>query len=230
MRPFVLLSLVAGAPFVTFMAKLAKTNAEDERYISSLALLQVLVTIPYLTLFLPLELRWLDTGIHLHAWRVLWPMLAFLLLPIAIGMALARYSELTDEMVKWLAPVSLFALLLHVSLYLGAFWTTLENEFGTWGFLYSIGFAIVGWLVGYYMCHPALAKSNDRGPRLSVAISTAQKGSQALLLALLFALGAYYVTAVAALASSIITIVLLVVGSAELGKRVKHQVPAQMAV
>ena len=144
-------------------------------------------------------------------------------------MALARYSELTDEMVKWLAPVSLFALLLHVSLYIGAFWTTVENEFGTWGFLYSIGFAIVGWLVGYYLCHPKLTESTARGPRLDVAISTAQKGSQALLLALLFALGAYYVTAVAALASSIITIVLVVVASAELGKRAKRQVPAETA-
>ena len=50
---FVVLSLVAGAPFVTIMSKLAKTHPEDVEYISRLALLEILVTIPYAAVFLP---------------------------------------------------------------------------------------------------------------------------------------------------------------------------------
>lgn len=224
---FALLSMVAGAPFVTIMSKLAKTHPQNQEYVSHLALLEILVTIPYLTVFLPLDLRGLDTKIHPSAWLILWPMLAFILLPLAIGMFLrARHPELAAETVKWLAPVSLVAIVLHVSLYLAAFWTTLENEFGTGGFLYSIGFAIVGWLVGYYLCHPKLTKSNERGPRLDVAIATAQKGSQAVIVTLIVALGVYYVAGVTVLASSIITIVLIIVASAELGRRVKsHATP-----
>ena len=227
---FAVLSLVAGAPFVTLMSKLAKTRPQDLEYISSLALLEILVTIPYLAVFLPLELRGLDTGIHVGAWLVLWPMLVFILLPLAIGIFVkARHPELAEETLKWLGLVALFAVVLHVSLYIAAFWTTVENEFGTGGFLYSIGFAIAGWLLGYYLCHPKLSKSNERGPRLDVAIATAQRGSQALIVTLVFALGPYYITGVAALASSIITIVLVILGSAELGRLVKSHATLETA-
>jgi len=224
---FALLSMVAGAPFVTIMSKLAKTHPQNQEYVSHLAFLEILVTIPYVTIFLPLDLRGLDTGIHVHDWQILWPLLVFILLPLAIGMFLnARYPELAEEMTKWLAPISLIAIVLHVSLYMAAFWTTLENEFGTGGFLYSIGFAIAGWLAGYYLCHPALSKSSERGPRVDVAIATAQKGSQAAIATLVFAFGVYYVTGVAVLASSIITIVLVILASAELGRSVKgHATP-----
>jgi len=219
---FALLSVVAGAPFVTIMSKAAKTHDQE--------FLQILVTMPYAAIFLPLELTGLDTGIHVGTWLIPWPMLVFILLPLAIGIFLkARDPELAAETIKWLGPVSLLAIALHVSLYLAAFWTTLENEFGTGGFPYSIGFAIVGWLVGYYLCHPRLTKSNERGPRLDVAIANAQKGSQALLVTLIFAIGAYYITGVAALASSIITFALVLLASSELGKLVRSHAPVKTA-
>jgi len=85
---FALLSMVAGAPFVTIMSKLAKTHPVNQDYVSHLGLLEILVTIPYLTVFLPLELRGLDTHINVSHWLILWPMLLFILVPLAIGIGL----------------------------------------------------------------------------------------------------------------------------------------------
>jgi Na+/H+ antiporter NhaC len=55
--------------------------------------------------------------------------------------------------------------------------------------------------------------------RLAAAIGTAQKGSQALICSLIFAMGAFSVAGVVALGSSVITILILGIVAAEIGKR-----------
>ena len=54
---------------------------------------------------------------------------------------------------------------------------------------------------------------------MPAALGTAQKGSQALICSLIFAMGTYSVAGVVALGSSVITVLILVILSAEIGKR-----------
>jgi hypothetical protein len=54
---------------------------------------------------------------------------------------------------------------------------------------------------------------------LPASLGTAQKGSQALICSLIFAMGKYSVAGVVALGSSVITVVLLVIVAAEIGRR-----------
>ena len=56
------------------------------------------------------------------------------------------------------------------------------------------------------------------GTKLAAEIGTAQKGSQPLICSLIFALGMYPVAGVVALASSVITIVVVILYSLEMGK------------
>jgi hypothetical protein len=65
----------------------------------------------------------------------------------------------------------------------------------------------------------------DRGIVLPASLGTAQKGSQALICSLIFAMGQFPVAGVVALGSSVITVVLLVIIAAEIGKRQDKRPP-----
>jgi hypothetical protein len=103
-----------------------------------------------------------------------------------------------------------------------AYWSQVVAELHTGEYLYSI-FMPVGCLIaGYGVCllfMPGAARAAGRGIRLPAALGTAQKGSQALICSLIFAMGKYPVAGVVALGSSVITIVILVIVAAEIGRR-----------
>jgi predicted Na+-dependent transporter len=218
---FALLSVVAGAPFVAMFTRLAHG---DQAYAATMSLILLLVTIP----FMPLVLPWMLTELHVQhtsvtTWHLLKPQLWFILLPLGIGIAVRwRYPALAKELSPHFGQVALVAIVLHVTLMFIAYWNQVTAEVGTGEYLYSIFMPIGCLIVGYgvcLLCMPGMARAAGRGIRLPAALGTAQKGSQALICSLIFAMGKYPVAGVVALGSSVITIVILVIVAAEVGRR-----------
>jgi BASS family bile acid:Na+ symporter len=193
---FALLSVVAGAPFVAMFTRIADGDAA---FAAAISLILLLVTIP----FMPLVLPWLLGALNVAqpsvtTWHLLKPLLWFILLPLGLGLA--------------------------VTLMFVAFWNDVVTELHTGEYLYSIfmpiGCGLVGYLLGPLFT-PSGMRAAGKGMRLAAAIGTAQKGSQALICSLIFAMGAFSVAGVVALGSSVITILILGIVAAEIGKRNK---------
>ncbi|MHC1557980.1 bile acid:sodium symporter family protein [Actinomycetospora sp. C-140] len=220
---FALLSVVAGAPFVAMFTGLGRGDAA---YATSVSLLQVLLTIP----FLPLVLPWmLDVLAVPHAgvttWHLLKPLLWFILLPLALGLVVRwRYPAVARALAPHLGQVGLVAIVLHIILMFVAFWDDVVTELGTGEYVYSVLLPFGCLAVGYGVCLLAAGgPARAHGVLLAGSLATAQKGSQALICSLIFAMGTYSVAGVVALGSSVITVVVLVVVAAEVGRHRDRQ-------
>lgn len=216
---FALLSVVAGAPFVAMFTRLGDG---DVAYAGSMSLLLTLVTIVFMPLVLPWMLGVLDVPhASVTTWHLLKPLLLALLLPLLIGLAVSwRHPAVARELAPHFSQVALVAVALHVTLMFVAFWHDVTAELGSGEYLYSIFMPIGCLIVGYGACVVFMGGAGRVGGiGLPAALSTGQKGSQALICSLIFAMGHYSVAGVVALGSSVITVVILVLFAAELGKR-----------
>jgi predicted Na+-dependent transporter len=218
---FAVLSVVAGAPFVATFTKLAHG---DVAFAGSMSLILMLVTIPVMPLVLP----WMLTELHVvhpavTAWHLLKPMLWFIVLPLAIGVAVRwRHPTIAQGWSPHCMLLALLGIAVHVTLMFVAFWNQVVAEVDTGEYLYSIFMPIGCLIVGYGACllfTQGAARAAGRSTRLPAALGTAQKGSLALICSLIFAMGKYPVAGVVALGSSVITIVILVLVAAEIGRR-----------
>ncbi|NYJ08263.1 hypothetical protein [Petropleomorpha daqingensis] len=215
---FTLLSVVAGAPFVAMFTRVGRG---DVAYATAISLLLLLVTIP----FMPVVLPWLLSTLHVaHAnvttWHLLKPLLWFLLLPLCIGLAVRwRYPGLARELAPHFGQVALVGIALHIVLMFVGFWDDVVAEVHTGEYLYSVLMPVGCLAVGYGLCRPLVRGAASRDIVLPASLGTAQKGSQALICSLIFAMGTYSVAGVVALGSSVITIVVLVLVAAETGRR-----------
>ena len=228
---FALLSVVAGAPFVAMFTRLGDG---DVAYAGSMSLLLTLVTIVFMPLVLPWMLGVLDVPhASVTTWHLLKPLLLALLLPLLIGLAVSwRHPAVARELAPHFSQVALVAVALHVTLMFVAFWHDVTAELGTGEYLYSIFMPIGCLIVGYGACVVFMGgarRTGGQGIILPSALSTAQKGSQALICSLIFAMGHYPVAGVVALGSSVITVVVLVLLSAEVGKSHAHSPKAVQA-
>lgn len=223
---FALLSVVAGAPFVGMFTRLGHG---DVAYAGAISFVLLLVTIP----FMPLVLPWMLGVLHVPqapvtTWHLLKPLLFFLLLPLCIGLAVGRrHPALARELAPRFAQVALVSVALHVTLMFVAYWNQVVAELGTGEYLYSIFMPVGCALIGYGACvvfmRGGAARAEGRPVELPAALATAQKGSQALICALIFAMGTFPVAGVVALGSSVITVVVLVLGAAEIGRRLERR-------
>src|SRR5262249_27072459 len=85
----VVLAVTAGSPFIRWLVVRGKGALG---YSVAVSLGLTVVTIVVTPLVLPPLLRALDTEASPSAWRVAWPLLLFILLPIVVGMICrARY-------------------------------------------------------------------------------------------------------------------------------------------
>jgi hypothetical protein len=118
--------------------------------------------------------------------------------------------------------VALVGIALHITLMFVAFWADVVAELHTGEYLYSVFMPVGCLIVGYGACLLFMGgarRAAGRGIMLPASLGTAQKGSQALICSLIFAMGKYSVAGVVALGSSVITVVLLVIVAAEIGRR-----------
>ena len=223
---FALLSVVAGAPFVAMFTRLGHG---DVAYAGAISFVLLVLTIP----FMPLVLPWMLGLLHVPhtpvtTWHLLKPMLWFLVIPLAVGLAVRwRYPALARELAPHLGQVALVSVALHVTLMFVAYWNQVVAELGTGEYLYSIFMPLGCVVVGYGACvvfmRGGAGRAEARPIELPAALATAQRGSQALICALIFAMGTFPVAGVVALGSSVITVVVLVLGAAEIGRRFERR-------
>jgi BASS family bile acid:Na+ symporter len=188
---------------------------------------------------MPLVLPWLLTELNVpHAgvttWHLLKPLLWFLLLPLGIGLAVRwRHPALARELAPHFSQVALASIALHVTLMVVAYWDDDVAELHTGEYLYSVLMPIGCLIAGYAVCRVmgGAARGMRRPVLLPASLGTAQKGSLALICSFIFSMGRYPVAGVVALGSSVITIIVLVILAAEIGRRHEHHPsPAASAV
>ena len=204
----IIFSAVAGAPLVLKEAQLARGNMHEA---VSLVTLQVVATVIYLPLALPL----LIPGITMDTTAIAMPLLLQVLLPLGLGLLMnARYDEEAEMARPIMSEIANLSLALMLILNLG----NVKEVFGLLGtgaigatiVLVAAGFA-AGWLLG----GPAPAS------RRTLALGTAQRNFAA---AFVIGAGSFAdrpTVMIMLLAASLISMMLLLPAAGELGKRVR---------
>ena len=218
----VVLAICGGAPFVPWLVGLAKGNLGYSVAATDLLLLATFIILP---LAVPPLVRALDTGADVSAWKVAWPMLLFMLLPLVIGILIrARSLSLTMALASWLGPVSLTFLMAHIVLSISYSWKDFVSIAGYGQMAFALAFPIFGLLVGGllsppYVLSPVPATDPHRGSKIVSMVAVAQQNTGAVICCAIFAFGRYTVAGDYMLLGAIVTIVVVMLFMAELGAR-----------
>jgi BASS family bile acid:Na+ symporter len=225
----ILLAITAGSPFIPWLVAQGKGDVGYGAVASLELLVATLLVLPWA---LPLLLDTLHTGASISPWTVTWPLLLFIVVPLLIGMLCrARYPHAVADVAPWLGPLSVTFLLVHVSLYIGYSWSELLSIAGDAQLLFILVFPLGGMLVGYllsppYVLSPVPAAHPQRGTKIVSAVAVAQQNTGAVICCLIVPLGKYVVAGDYALLGCIVTIVVVLVGMLEVGKRQSEAVTA----
>ena len=219
---FAALALSAGAPFIPWLVSLAKGNLP---YSGGVVIVLTIGTFIVLPLVLPFALTALGTGATPSIWLLLWPMLLFMLVPLLVGMVIrSRYPELAAQIGPYIGPISITALVVHVTLFLGYTWDDFLSLGGTGAFAFSFALPVIGMLVGFllsppYVLSPVKPADPHRGSKIVSMVAVAQQNTGAVICTAIFGLGAFTVAGVTMLVGAIVTIVVVMLTMAELGHR-----------
>jgi len=218
----VVLAICGGAPFVPWLVSLAKGNVG---YGAAATTLLLLVTFIVLPLAVPPLESALGTGADVTAWKVLWPLLVFMLLPFLIGVLIrSRSLSLTMALGSWLGPVSITFLMAHIVLFIGYSWSDFVSIAGYGQMAFSLVFPLVGMLVGYLLSPPYVlnvgpAGDSHRGSKIVSAVAVAQQNTGAVICCAIFAFGKFTTAGDMMLLGAIVTIVVVMLTMAEFGSR-----------
>jgi BASS family bile acid:Na+ symporter len=215
-----LISVAAGGPLTIKAAQVAKG---DRVFAGSLVALQVVATVIYLPLVLPL----LIPGIEVDTLAIALPLLLQVLLPLAFGLLMnVRYdeeAEMTRPIMGEIANISL-ALMLVLNLgNLGDVFALL----GTGSILATLLVILIGLVAGYLLGGPA-GKT-----RRTLAIGTGNRNYAAALTLATGNFGDRPTVLLLVLAASLLSMFLIMLVAGELGKRAKakgEQVPSEHAM
>jgi bile acid:Na+ symporter, BASS family len=207
---FCVVALAAGAPFAPAITRLAKGNVAMS---VSLMVVLMVVTIIVLPFALPPAVAWVKPGVNVAAWDIAWPLLIFLAIPLLVGILIRlRYDDVAVKGARLLQLVSVACLLVHVTLYVTAFWNEFASAWGTGTYAAAIVVPILGILFG------TILSFKDVGTRHACAITTAQRNVSAGILMCLFPFGPRPLVSVTVLAINGIGIVLLLILGMEWGR------------
>ena len=125
----ILLGMAPCAPFLPAMAEKARG---DLAYVAAFMLLASVVTVVYMPLFVPVMVDGLTTD----AWTIAKPLLFFLMVPLAIGLAILRFApsaaaKLEPIVKKTTGIVTLLMLALCMIVYAKASWARGKSRDGT---------------------------------------------------------------------------------------------------
>jgi bile acid:Na+ symporter, BASS family len=218
----IVLAITAGSPFIPWLVVRGKG---DLGYSVAVSLGLTLVTLVVTPLALPPLLRALHTGASPSVWRVAWPLLLFILMPLVVGMICrARYPELVAEVGPWLGPLSVTFLLVHICLYIGYSWSDFLSLAGYGQLAFACVFPLAGLLIGYllsppYVLSPVPAAHPQRGAKIVSSVSVAQQNTGAVICCAIFPLGPFLVAGDYLLLGALLTIVVVLFFMLELGVR-----------
>jgi BASS family bile acid:Na+ symporter len=212
----VLMSTVAGAPLTIKAAQIARANVI---FAVSLVALQVVVTVIYLPLVLPM----LIPGIAVDAVAIAMPLIVQIVLPLAFGLLMnVRYDEEAEMARPIMSEIANLSLAIMLVLNLA----NIGKVFGLIGsgaFLASLLLIVIGLVVGYLLGGP------ERKTRRTLAIGTAQRNYAA---AFTLATGNFAerpTVLLLLLAASLISMIIILPVAGEFGKRAKAAGEAALA-
>jgi bile acid:Na+ symporter, BASS family len=224
----VALALTAGAPFIPWLVAQGKG---DLGYSVVAAFGLLVATLIVLPLAMPPLVNALVADVHISDWRVAWPLLLFILLPLVIGMICrARYPQLVAQVGPWLGPLSITFLVVHICLFIGYSWSEFLSIAGYGQMAFCLVFPLAGLLIGYllsppYVLSPVPAADSERGTKIVSGVAVAQQNTGAVICCAIFPFGAYVVAGDYILLGAITTIVVVLVVMLELGKRLGERQP-----
>jgi predicted Na+-dependent transporter len=166
----IILSTVAGAPFLVKEVQAAKGNLALG---VGLMFMLMIVTIIYVPIVLPLLLQ----GVEVNAWDIAKSLIVTMLLPIILGLLYRSHSA--EEAGQWAATLnkaSGLALLVMLVVGLGLNISNILSLIGSFGFLALLLFVVGSLLIGFLM------GGRDPGVRSVMGLGTAQRNVAAAIL------------------------------------------------
>jgi len=203
----ILISVVAGAPFLPKLAQIAKG---DIAFSVGLMVLLMVVSIIFAPIVLPIILP----GTSVSAWSIAKPLIFLMLIPLAIGLFLkARYAETADHLQPTFAQISNISLILMSILVLVINWSTLMGAFGTKAFIAAIIFVAGLFVVGYFM------GGSESGNRSVMGLGAGQRNIGASLAIAGANFASQPNVMVMIIVAAVIMLVILMLAGGEIGKR-----------
>jgi predicted Na+-dependent transporter len=162
-------------------------------------------------------------------------MLLFMLVPLVAGVIIRnRYPQLAMQIGAYLGPISITALTVHITLFLGYTWDDFLSLGGTGAFAFSFALPLIGMLIGFllsppYALSPMKPADPQRGTKIVSAVAVAQQNTGAVICTAIFGLGAYTVAGVTMLVGAIVTIIVVMFTMAEIGRHFEKSHPVEQA-
>ena len=151
---------------------------------------------------------------QVSAWDVTWPILAFLFLPILLGvLSRLRWPDVATDGAHFLRPVGFACLILHVNFYFVAEWSAYVAAWGTGTYLAAIAIPFLGIGSAYILAY--ILRLKDAGTRHACEITTGQRNLAVTIVMILFPFAAYPLVGVSALVVICISTVILLLFSLE---------------
>ncbi len=165
---YCIVALAAGAPFAPLITRLAKGNVA---FSSTLFVVMVVVTVIVVPLALPLIVSAVVPAVaYIPVWDVAWPLLVFVIAPLAIGCLIRlRYEEVAASWVRPLTIIFLVCLLLYMNLFIYSSWSLFVSAWGSGAYIASVAVPILGIVFG------TIISMKDVGTRHACEITTAQR-------------------------------------------------------
>ncbi|GAA3629785.1 bile acid:sodium symporter [Microlunatus ginsengisoli] len=179
---FCIAALSAGMPFAPVLAKLGRANINIATML--LVLLTVATTIA-LPLGLPLAIDAVDVQLKTSSWDIAWPLLLFLLLPLALGCVFRLlWSDLAKPLQRWTVRVAILSLLLNLNFTLLVYWGLFVQTWGTGSYLAALAGPFIGLGCGYLLVTAVRVKNVPI--RHAAEITTAVRNIAPMLLMMIF--------------------------------------------
>jgi BASS family bile acid:Na+ symporter len=184
---FCIAALCGGMPFAPLLAQLARASVSIA---TTLLVVLTAGTIVALPIGLPLAIDAVDSHLRPSAWDVAWPLLVFMLVPIALGCAFrVWWPDLTPPLQQWAMRIAILSLLMNLNFTLYAYWHLFTQEWGTKSYLAAIAGPFIGLGCGYLLVTGVRVK--DVAVRHAGEITTAVRNIAPMLLMMIFPFVAY---------------------------------------
>jgi bile acid:Na+ symporter, BASS family len=208
---FCVAALCAGMPFAPLLARVARADVATA---TSLLVALTVVTVIVAPLGLPLAVAAVDSQLKVSVWDVAWPLLVFLLLPLALGCLFRlRWPDLAPHVRRWVSPFAILCLLLNLNFTFYAFWNLFVQTWETHSYLAAIADPFIGLGCGYLLV--TILRVKDRRVRHATETTTAIRNIAAMLLVVIFPFGAYPLVTVSITALNTFGIVVVLIFALE---------------
>jgi BASS family bile acid:Na+ symporter len=173
-------------PFAPVLARLAKA---DVSIATTLLVILTVATLIALPLGLPLAIDAVDVQLAVSVWDIAWPLLLFLLLPLALGCGFrVLWPDLTPPLAQWVIRVEILCLLFNLNFTLVAYWNEFVQAWGTESYIAAFAGPFIGLGCGCLLVSSLRVK--DVGIRHSTEVTTAIRNISPMLLMMIFPFGA----------------------------------------